>query len=425
MGGGAGTTRGVSTVAAHTKAKLYSVLDNIEKLKHSEFPQKNSLNALLKIERDIENAVSDIEDSQLQSPEVALDACADATAKIARNLVFLGFILRSTNVRNSFELHAPLNRLAKRLLGEEISLIISSEWKFSPFTYPKPAKHIDKFILIGLPASESSNALIVPLAGHELGHSIWYREKIRKQIESDVRNEFLQDIIGNRISELKSVYPIIDKNNIFTDIFFRRLWLAGVEWSLRQLEEIFCDVVGLRTFGTGFLYAFQYLVAPRVSRIRPPEYPSNIARVAFLERAASKMGLSKIENYKLTFIEENVEQSPSARIVLKSCDAVVDQFFEKVYDLALEVPNRIKLPMPSLQEAKRISNQFELLRPVGKTREFSDIVHAGWIARMKEDFWTSDKKLSANKNASINELVLKSLEIYEITKAIEDASDGE
>ena len=90
---------------------------------------------------------------------------------LAQYTPILGFILRSTNIRNAFEARGPLVRLAQKLLSKNTKLIVSSEWQYSPFVHP-PIQDLKNFVLIGLPAPESSNPLIIPLAGHELGHAV-------------------------------------------------------------------------------------------------------------------------------------------------------------------------------------------------------------------------------------------------------------
>ena len=79
---------------------------------------------------------------------------ADITKQIAIHLPLLGFIRRSSNVRNAFEFYGPIVLLARQLLGRETRFIHSSEWDYSPFTYPKLYENLKDFVLIGLPTSE-------------------------------------------------------------------------------------------------------------------------------------------------------------------------------------------------------------------------------------------------------------------------------
>src|SRR3546814_14740255 len=63
---------------------------------------------------------------------------------------------------------------------------MSSEWKFVPFTYPMTLDWLPGFALVGGPAPESDNVLIVPLAGHEIGHSAWRSKQLKDQLMADL-----------------------------------------------------------------------------------------------------------------------------------------------------------------------------------------------------------------------------------------------
>ena len=102
-------------------------------------------------------------------PNAVKTACNESLKQLFRILPLLGFIVRSTSVRNSFEVFWPLLRLARQVLQTDAKLILSSEWLYSPFY--RPSADLSDYVLLGFPASESSNPLLVPLAGHELGHT--------------------------------------------------------------------------------------------------------------------------------------------------------------------------------------------------------------------------------------------------------------
>jgi hypothetical protein len=110
-------------------------------------------------------------------PTVVLQQCGLSLNALFVAMPLAGFLVRSTNVRNAFELYRPLLRLARDLLEPTVTpdqrrtrLVLSSEWEYSPLSYSE-LPDLPGVVLIGLPAPESSNPLLVPLAGHELGHS--------------------------------------------------------------------------------------------------------------------------------------------------------------------------------------------------------------------------------------------------------------
>ena len=70
-----------------------------------------------------------------ESPDSVLSPCIVSLEVLFTYVPLLGLILRSTNTRNAFEAYAPLLRLARKILGKDTKLIISSEWDYSPYVY--------------------------------------------------------------------------------------------------------------------------------------------------------------------------------------------------------------------------------------------------------------------------------------------------
>lgn len=61
---------------------------------------------------------------------------------------------------------------------------------FGIFTRIFSFTDLPNFVLIGFPAPESGNPLLIPLAGHELGHTVWkgrsLASKYKKSIEDTI-----------------------------------------------------------------------------------------------------------------------------------------------------------------------------------------------------------------------------------------------
>lgn len=152
--------------------RLKAVLQEIERLKDSDFPHTDSevvldrfksifLSRKIRLENIIDN------NSEI---DVAFGFCSESLVTLELLHPLLGNILRSTDIRNSFEVYRPLLNLFRKLIGPEIILILSSEWDYSPFVLNQILE-MPNVAMIGLPASEAGNPLLIPLAGHELGHT--------------------------------------------------------------------------------------------------------------------------------------------------------------------------------------------------------------------------------------------------------------
>jgi hypothetical protein len=89
----------------HARQRLTAVIEEIERLKQSEFPYDQPLSALTFLQerltrlRTILDKLSDESD-----PEDVDDACQKSLDQLFYYVPLLGFLLRSTNVRNAFEI---------------------------------------------------------------------------------------------------------------------------------------------------------------------------------------------------------------------------------------------------------------------------------------------------------------------------------
>jgi hypothetical protein len=228
-------------------------------------------------------------------PAVRQQTCAHCNVQVARYQAVLGFILRATNVRNAFEIYDPLLSLFRKVYGPQDKLILSSEWSFSPFTYPAVFKDLPDLMFIGLPACEADNALIVPLTGHELGHSLWRMPPaaliaVFTGLQQLLQNQLVTAFAGDWPNFQKVFKVTYDQGELLQNLFLRSIWYESFKLASRQAEELFCDLLGLRLFGEGFLYSFIYVISPHLGD-RVPHYPPLAARVSMLIKGCSAFGI--------------------------------------------------------------------------------------------------------------------------------------
>jgi hypothetical protein len=248
------------------RKRVQAVLDEIKRITQYEFPYKGSEQALKKVEQVFNarlaslNALNDQSDLGL-----IRQTCSLGLRDVAVYLPLLGFIIRSTNVRNSFEVFRPLLRMARAVLEpatpkdqQQTQLIVSSEWEYSPFVF-REIPGLLGFVLIGLPAAESPNPLLIPLAGHELGHSVWASNNsgVRAALRPAVIGQILA-VIRGRWGEYQTAFPHIPitQAELDQDLAAIASWQPAFSWALEQTEETFCDCLGIRLFGTSYLEAF-------------------------------------------------------------------------------------------------------------------------------------------------------------------------
>jgi hypothetical protein len=399
--------------------RVGAVKRSIDLLKGIEFPYGHSSDALDKVEEVFAKLDLYLRTAKGQGNPVD-SLCAESLRKCFEFLPLLGFILRSTNVRNAFELHGPLLRVARRLLGPETKMVISSEWDQSPFIYADIPEMQD-FVLVGFPATDSSNPLLVPLAGHELGHGIW----LKRDLARAYRDELLQTIIATIIddqsyrSKFAKLYEYDESDinlSFWSDIEHLSILGFAHEWAKAQAQESFCDLIGVGLFGSAFMDAFAYLLSPgEVSRY--PFYPSTRTRFRHMLEHARVFGFTMDKEYYELFTVESQAAGfdDKAQLQLQLADLAVESIIGKLTLNAKEILDELHFSPPDPSNVQSIMARFRLRTPAIHANNIGNILAAGWQAYHDPGLW--NKSMSADdarRTERLKEIVLKSIEILDI-----------
>jgi hypothetical protein len=359
-----------------TKQKVRSVLAQLKRLQADDFPYTEPRDSLTLIESLFKDDLARLEAiDDGTDVNVRRQACAHANHRVALYHPVLGFILRSTNVRNAFEAYDPLLQICRRIYGEQAKLILSSEWSFSPFTYPAVFKDLPDLMFIGMPATEAGNALILPLAGHELGHSVWRRPVVRgpsvaQPLLLELQTALVEQYRANWLEFQKAFDVTEPPDQILANLFLRSIWSQSYRLAERQLEELFCDVLGLAIFGESFLYAFIYVLTPNLGD-RVPHYPALSRRIETLERASQKLSIEVPKDFASYFSEMSSAKSARDAFVLRMADNACGACLKNMIDVADNHVRSSGVMRPQQVERDRIAKHFAaflLLRTLDVSR---------------------------------------------------------
>ena len=371
-----------------------------------------------------ESILNGLEELDAQNdPATVMAACAGALGDLHEYVPLLGFILRSTNIRNSFEICAPLQRLCESVLEPELSpperqtrLILSSEWTYGPEVYPKK-EYLQNYVLLGLPAPESSNPLLLPLAGHELGHPLWHAHELRTTFYTEAAQSVISTTLAD-VDEFRRVYAAECGSLDITAEFVVnnvRLVAPAIDWLIAHAEETFCDFVGLKLFGYSYLKAFAYMASPRLSMQRVEEYPRLTSRVRNMLDAAARFDVSVPDAYAALFEDDpDPESQESMAYNLGLADRSLDGLTGRLADEAEHRLQHPLVPIPSDVEARRIFNRIRHVVPAEGAASLADILNAAWMAFEDEDLWTDIPEVRRKRDRALKELILKNIELFEI-----------
>jgi hypothetical protein len=120
---------------------------------------------------------------------------------------------------------------------------------------------------------------LLPLAGHELGHTIWRLKDFETKYYGRAEHNVLA-AIESTIATYQTHYPnhqvkpsdkVADLN---VNIFVKRTIAPIITIALARAQEYFCDCIGVHLFDEAFLNSYAYLVSPSIACPRHLSYPN-------------------------------------------------------------------------------------------------------------------------------------------------------
>jgi len=382
-----------------------------------DFPITSGKNALLKL-RDV---FFELEKQLVRAGHIkgsaALVQIADTiNLKVLQVLPILGFILRSTNVRNAFEVLEPLQTIADAALQGTPQLLLSSEWDYVPFAYPQSLDDLKSFVLIGLPASEAGSALLLPLAAHELGHAVWRHLGIDGSAGTTLQLR-CEKLYEQEQETFKKVFPDYNPTDMLSMDVLPDAIARSVEYAVRQSEELFCDMFAYAAFGVSYLYAFAYILAPGGEH-RDADYPLFSTRISVLLEIAKNEGDVLPTAAELNFGSETRRGDGRHQFIVRKAEESVSGITSALWEKVLEIFQKSDLQRPNRDLADRHLHQFRIGIPAHEPACLGDIINAGWLRHaeiLKEA--KSSRKVSEGLD-HLNELLLKTVEVLEYRRRV-------
>jgi hypothetical protein len=253
--------------------------------------------------------------------------------------------------------------------------------------------------------------------GHELGHSLWRKDRCRVHFEPQINQAIVQAIKGGLQTEYDRVFRSYNVTAQQCDEYqYLWTWQDAADYCLRQVEEIFSDFVGLALFGTSYLDSFEYLLSPALSTERDPEYPADESRAQHLENNANRVGVTISGKYGASFSQQDspFDSQSNAHFQMILADAASATLVTSIADHVARLCASRGVTPPEISETAQILDNFLLGVPAERTSGLGPILNAGWSAFKNQQFMA--KNSDAERLKTINELILKSVEVYEIER---------
>lgn len=408
-----------------TRHKIDAALDTVETVKSKSHPFPESRLALDGIGKHL----IDLRDRVArpgQNHYILKNYCRVALEQLAETIPLVGFLDRSSEVDGPVEFHDPFSRIVSSLLGPDAKLILSSMWNFSPYTITYPdevPKYIENFVYVSFCVSESDNAILTPLAAHELGHNIWKKENIALSLKSRVGVEIVRLI--QTPTYAKQWQATSGHTDTAGDLIGNVIWQPAHLWAMKQLEESFCDFIGLFLFGPSYLYAFAHFISPGVNA-GEPKYPQAYERFSALLLEAQKHW--KIDTafdtglFEAATRPQEIDGSIDREYLLRLADDARKSLLYDVVGSARSVIDSACLLYSSVGEDDLLEQLNEGV-PCSNAKSLMAVVNAGWsvfIQRVyRATFGSKNWGFSIQETPKVlNELILKSFETHEIEQRL-------
>jgi hypothetical protein len=400
----------------NSKHKLRNIQRTIDGILNGDMPFSAGRKALVRLseaftafEKKLDRAIKLKDDANISS------LANNINVKILEVLPILGFILRSTNVRNAFELIEPLQALANLAMQGKPELILSSEWDYIPFAYPQSLDDLKSYVLIGLPASEAASALLVPIAGHELGHAVWRNRGLSSDIQLTL-DAHLDGLFHANLPNFRKIFTDYDPNDVFKRELLSDSKSQALEYAEFQAEEIFCDLFGYALFGASYLHAFAFILAPSVGgRYRSGKYPTYSKRISIITDVAAKEGVKLPDHTELKFARDLRGFDDRHRFIIKMADESAAVIAPALWKKVVTVIDENSMRRPLKDNAVRHLADLRLGIPPSKPECLGDILNAGWL-RYEEIVRSQTANDASDELDQLNEVLLKTVEVLEFRR---------
>lgn len=221
------------------------------------------------------------------------------------------------------------------------------------------------------------------------------------------------------MAEIRKDWPAFEKlfstggdpGTLETDLTLRIIWGPAREWSRSQLEETFCDAVGVRVFGESYFHAMEYLISPHFQNRRSIYYPAIRSRIGAILQAATAFGVPSVSDFASRFSEQPLRLDPKQAYLLEIADQATDSVVADAVAAAGAIADKAGIPSPVSEEVSRIHECFKKGMPARGLRNLADIINAGWKEYVGGTTLSNEER--EEHFARLADIILKTIEVME------------
>lgn len=434
----------------YSKERLRSVRNAVTSMQSQQFPQEATSSLLSSYTDILNNLETDISNLAISASLADISQTSRViVAKISQIVQALGILQRSSSLRISYELATSVRRLCLKILssdpkinGGSLKVLCASEWSYSPLYYKKLDLQED-MILLGLPACESDNALMLPIMAHEVGHTYWAYSRKREALRVLVEEEFRRQVFDKwdalvSAGFLQGFAKPKDIAQLKSDIFYSNLVTNITAPVLRQAEETFCDYLGLSVFSSAYMSSFAYFIGMGAHLDYSTNYCSSVTRSSLLLCAANKAKIdvpitfinsfqTQIRTQDFPYADPELDAAASKPLhpplVFAISELTIAKVAEQIWDFAEQIAQDAGLVRASADRVESALKYFHALTPSPPEFNPREALCAAWkasdelrqqISSFKDPNFPTKWADCIGKDNAIRECLAKSLEVFEL-----------
>ena len=187
--------------------------------------------------------------------------------------------------------------------------------------------------------------------------------------------------------------------------------------AILQAEEVFCDAFGVLLFHESYLYAFDAFVMPGFGDRGSIGYPNLLDRVKYIKACASGANISLRSDIldEADIRSANSPRRESAEVLLS--DKIVADALQSIVIRAGEFVKLLELDKRKGESVEDIKKNLLTFAPARDPKSCVEVLNAVWSVYFELTQPSSTAEELTELHRKMNNLCLKSLEIYEYRKA--------
>jgi hypothetical protein len=217
--------------------------------------------------------------------------------------------------------------------------------------------------------------------------------------------------------EFKRIFSEYKENDLVGRNIYPEAVAESALYAGRQAEELFCDLFAYACFGSSYLRAFAYILAPGEGKC-DAKYPLHSTRVEVIRKFSELEGVVLPTFKELGFRPHDRRGDLRHKFIVANAESAVSKLTEDLWGYVTTIMKTEKIVRPDADRAATHLRNFDAGIPSPLVECVGDVINAGWhhYDDIIED--GQDPKKVEARLSQLNEILLKTIEVFEYRRRV-------